>query len=563
MKYLFIILSVFVYCTDLFSQIVLIGDNIPHGVINDGDFSSSSAEWRRGIQSPAWKMKNVSPDVYEKDSKTMGLHRQMMFSSNAETIAESVPLVSDKYPKPLAGDTLIWSFCADQEYKGKGNISMSIVFGNREHVLTSMVSPKGADMKMEEYKGFYIIDKKDAESGIPFLRIRFCSDKGIKLFVDNIYVAVVRYELNEPLLKGIGRNGYNSLTWSDKAARHGTKFYVYRKDNPKGKYVRIAETESMSYDDADIVSGRKYDYVVTRFQNSESGPSEIVNCGAPDRIAPLPPTGLSFESGDTEIKLSWKKSTSHDVAFYSVYRVDSKIKTPVPVSKECGKTFFTDIMLPKGTECKYLIYAHDYSGNRSNPAVIEGVKTKMVKGASFSDLILPLPVTGLDSLLWGGSNVLPRCADNGIESPAWSYWGGRPVYANGKYNMVVTRWPEISVKGHWEWPFSTVAYTVSEKPEGPYKVVRETAYDLKNGLGHNPDIILLNDGTYALYSLVSWDPTIFTSSSMAGPWKRLGVLQIDSTSNIIDWPRFYQYQRNLSGVQLKMDVYLWLQSLEQ
>lgn len=38
MKYLFIILSVFVYCTDLFSQIVLIGDNIPHGVINDGDF---------------------------------------------------------------------------------------------------------------------------------------------------------------------------------------------------------------------------------------------------------------------------------------------------------------------------------------------------------------------------------------------------------------------------------------------------------------------------------------------------------------------------------------------
>ena len=127
----------------------------------------------------------------------------------------------------------------------------------------------------------------------------------------------------------------------------------------------------------------------------------------------------------------------------------------------------------------------------------------MVKGASFSDLILPMSVHkgGLRSDLWGAEGVIPRDPENGIESPDWSYWGGRPVKdKDGKYHMNVTRWPANATKGHWEWPGSTVAYTVAEQPDGPYRVVRETAYDFASGYGHNPDIILMNDGTFLFYS---------------------------------------------------------------
>ena len=94
--------------------------------------------------------------------------------------------------------------------------------------------------------------------------------------------------------------------------------------------------------------------------------------------------------------------------------------------------------------------------------------------------------------------------DNGIEDSEWSYWGGRPVEdKDGKYHMIVTRWPANALKGHWDWPNSTVAYTVSDKPTGPYRVKRDLAYTYHDGLGHNPDIILLNDGTYMFYSLIA------------------------------------------------------------
>ena len=161
--------------------------------------------------------------------------------------------------------------------------------------------------------------------------------------------------------------------------------------------------------------------------------------------------------------------------------------------------------------------------------------------------------------MWGAEGVLPRDRDNGIEDPDWSYWGGRPVLdKDGMYHMLVTRWPANATKGHWEWPYSTVTHVVADKPTGPYRVKDELAYSFHNGLGHNPDIILLNDGTYMLYSLIDWEATLFTSESMNGPWKRLGVMEVNWQESNEDERLSYRFYRNLSGVQLEDGRFLFV-----
>ncbi|MDU0353412.1 glycoside hydrolase family protein [Paraglaciecola aquimarina] len=254
------------------------------------------------------------------------------------------------------------------------------------------------------------------------------------------------------------------------------------------------------------------------------------------------------------------KNSEKDVVSYSLFRGDGHGKNQQKIADQIKQTHLTDFTPTKGTDNTYFVYAHDYSGNISLASKPIKARVKMVKGASFSDLILPMPITdALRTDLWGGDNVLPRDPNNGIEHPNWSYWGGRPVLGkDGKFHMVVTRWPANATKGHWEWPNSTVAYTVAKRPTGPYKVVKELAYDYKNGLGHNPDIILLNDGSYLLYSLVSWQPTLFHAQTMSGPWQCLGVMQVDKNTDLEIPARFYRFERNLSGVHLDNGQFLFV-----
>lgn len=130
--------------------------------------------------------------------------------------------------------------------------------------------------------------------------------------------------------------------------------------------------------------------------------------------------------------------------------------------------------------------------------------------------------------------------------------GGHPVYdpKDSLYHMHIARWREDDIKGHWAWPWSTVAHTVSEKAIGPYRVKDEISYTYKDGLGHNPDIIHLRDGRFALYSLIDWEPTIFTSSSMNGPWKKEGIIKVNWEKTYPEAAKHsYQFYRNLAGVQ--------------
>ena len=131
----------------------------------------------------------------------------------------------------------------------------------------------------------------------------------------------------------------------------------------------------------------------------------------------------------------------------------------------------------------------------------------LIKGGAFIDLHLPMPIhEGLESEVWGGANVIPRDADNGIEDQTWSYWGGNVWRGEGgKEHLFVCRWLES--KSHYEWPRSIVVHAVADKPTGPFKVIDEI------GMGHNPEIYQAKDGTYIVYVIGA----CYRSKSLSGP----------------------------------------------
>lgn len=532
------------------TQHVLLGENPPHGNRFDGDFRLLWDYWRNASQSPYWNTRAVQGD------QAMGLHYGTLFSSNEVGLAESDILNGNpNYQHPKAGDILEWSFGADLEYMSKGSISLSLVFGDLERVLAEKVKLIGADQKAEHFNGNYELNEEDARAGLPLVRATFYSEQDVKVYLHYVNISVVDPDYDQVTLRAEIKPAGILLSWKDESSKSGNNFYVYRSGEKDNKYLKIGETGNINYLDSTLINGVEYQYLVTRSKEAEPRSSNIVAISKNDAIPPAPPARPATEIYDTEVRLDWKRNKERDVASYSVYRGDSSGNQMIKIASGITKNWYEDILIEKGKTCSYVIYAHDFSGNRSEASEAIKAKVKAVFGASFSDLILPMQIhKGLSSDLWGAKGVIPRDPENGIEDAAWSYWGGRPVKdRDEKYHMLVTRWPEGALKGHWEWPNSTVAHVVSEQASGPYLVEKEIAYSFKNGLGHNPDIILLNDGTYALYSLIEWEPTIFTSASMSGPWKREGIMSIDMESADSSDTRFYQYSRNLSGVQLDDD----------
>jgi hypothetical protein len=160
---------------------------------------------------------------------------------------------------------------------------------------------------------------------------------------------------------------------------------------------------------------------------------------------------------------------------------------------------------------------------------------------TFIDYFLPIPVTcPLVTNAWGctasgstpanctaGSGVLPRDTCNGIESPknppSNYYWDGSIVKANGAYHMFSTRWPGSSGFNPG-WLSSDPIHAVGgTNPLGPYVdkgyAYSNSAFGSDQHHGHNLQVVTLLDGTYAMVvsEVVAW--TIFTSSSVDGPWK--------------------------------------------
>lgn len=533
------------------ADVTLLGINLPGPSVLDGDFDQIRAGWRAPQPSPYW-VTNVI-----KGNGRVGCALGQMMNGGATTATlESVVLDHTEIKALKTGDMLAWRFASNTEYPSDGRVSFSLLFGTEQRTLADRINvPNGPD-RPGVYEGVYTVTAADAQLGMPKAQFTLEATHGVKVYIDWVDLKVLRDETAGPAdVKAVAVNTGVNLTWQ---GNENEVYSVFRSDEPRKNFKKVADSVKGNYwTDPSIINGKTYFYAVKRTGGKEMSASPVVSARKIDADAPDAPENLTATGEDWIIKLNWA-TLNKDVESYTILRGDAAGKHMTRIASGIIKTSFEDMLPIKGVENSYRVEAIDYSGNRSVASKITTAKVQAVHGASFSDLILPMPIhKQLRSDLWGAEGVIPRDPDNGVEDPAWTYWGGKVIKdaCDGKYHICITRWPEGDRRGHWAWPESTVAHMVSDTPTGPFVEKRATAYDYHDGLGHNPNIIVLNDGTYAMYSLINWKPTILTAHTMNGPWTLKGELLINTPKN---YTNAYRLERNLSGVQQEDGHFLFV-----
>jgi len=151
----------------------------------------------------------------------------------------------------------------------------------------------------------------------------------------------------------------------------------------------------------------------------------------------------------------------------------------------------------------------------------------------------------LSSETWGEPGVLPRDLCNGIESargagigPEYYYWDGQILKAeDGKYHLFMSTWSGTN-SFNPGWLDSDAYHAVSDNGVlGPYERV-DFIYD-NNGShkGHNVTALELPDGNYAVVVSETVPFTIYTSSSLDGPWTSCTPEIEVASSNVSLFPR--------------------------
>ena len=147
---------------------------------------------------------------------------------------------------------------------------------------------------------------------------------------------------------------------------------------------------------------------------------------------------------------------------------------------------------------------------------------------TFIDYFEPTPtVCAVTSKAWGVAGVLPRDTCNGIESssnpPGYYYWDGSIVLAaDGTYHLFADRWAGSGgFNPGWEGsdPIHAVGGT---NPLGPYTdkgyAYSDGSFGSDSHHGHNSEVVTLLNGTYAIIVSEVVPFTVFTASSLDGPW---------------------------------------------
>jgi hypothetical protein len=160
---------------------------------------------------------------------------------------------------------------------------------------------------------------------------------------------------------------------------------------------------------------------------------------------------------------------------------------------------------------------------------------------TFINYFQPTPTTcSLTTNAWGctstgstppncvsGQGVVPRDTCNGIENstnpPGYYYWDGTVILApDGTFHMFADRWPG-SQGFNPGWEGSDPIHAVGGASAlGPYT---DKGYAYSNSSfgsdphhGHNSQVVALLNGTYAMVVSEVVPFTIFTASSLDGPW---------------------------------------------
>jgi hypothetical protein len=150
----------------------------------------------------------------------------------------------------------------------------------------------------------------------------------------------------------------------------------------------------------------------------------------------------------------------------------------------------------------------------------------------FMSYFRPTPMHGpLSKSAWGAKEVGARDPANGLENAGltqWNYWDGKILKGtDGQYRMFASRWNQAL--GHKAWGGSKAVIAKSNSWLGPYHDRGLIWPEDQEGLGHNVTALQLPDRRYAVVISETRAGTVFVSTSIDGPYRKLGTITVDET----------------------------------
>jgi fibronectin type 3 domain-containing protein len=207
-------------------------------------------------------------------------------------------------------------------------------------------------------------------------------------------------------LQATAGNAQISLTWT--ASSGATSYHVKRATSSGGPYTQAATPTSTSFNDASLVNGTTYFYVVSAVDSSgESANSSQASATpsapvtAPPVAIPPVPSAVKATAGSAQISLSW--SASSGATSYHVKRATTS-GGPYSQVGSPATTSYADSSVGAGTTYYYVVSALDSAGESANSAQTTATVAASAPTASVS--VAGLHVSG-NKILNAQNQVVP------------------------------------------------------------------------------------------------------------------------------------------------------------
>jgi len=254
----------------------------------------------------------------------------------------------------------------------------------------------------KDFKGFYVGKSVEAAGTFPKISkllnpsVREYIDDNINPLVSNYYVVIttdtsgnesVSYVAYADLMdtiapaKPIGLTaevdtfGYVYLNWKEGEEKDIIGYRVYWANDPNAEFSQITGdfVPGINYTDSielNTLTEKVYYRVAAvdhRYNHSEM--SDILTLNRPDKVAPVSPVILNYQTGDNQVSFQWINSTSTDVVKQILRRREGigewKILSEIANNKVDQ---YSDKTVEKKKDYTYEIIAVDDAGNFSEPS---------------------------------------------------------------------------------------------------------------------------------------------------------------------------------------------------
>ncbi len=158
------------------------------------------------------------------------------------------------------------------------------------------------------------------------------------------------------------------LTWSPSTSDDVDDYLVYRTATSGADTTgnQVAVVDGTAHTDTAPAYGEWFYRVYARDEAGNLSPASNESSAlAPDRLAPVAPSGLIASAGDGEVTLIWSGGPEGDLAAYRIYADDVSPPVTLADSTVAGDTTSVVTGLANGTTYFFAVTAVDSAGNES------------------------------------------------------------------------------------------------------------------------------------------------------------------------------------------------------